>query len=221
MQCTSTACVATVGGGGRSCGGKLPANGTASWAQGAKHVAERRHAEWTATAEYPWGALKRAEMLRHPCILGGHQTKGDKIRSGCLTPAFLVAQKRAEMLRHPCILGDPQTKGDQVRSRYLTSAFSGGHKREEVLRHPCIALGPQRQTRGQNQKWPTGGHIAYRHAFSVKLVIFLCSKVMCFFFAVNACRKKSSHPVIFFFAVRRVIFFFCGKCVYQKNRHVV
>ena len=27
-------------------------------------------------------------MLRHPCILGGPQTKGDKIRIGCLTPAF-------------------------------------------------------------------------------------------------------------------------------------
>ena len=26
-------------------------------------------------------AQKRAEMLRHPCILGGPQTKGDKIRS--------------------------------------------------------------------------------------------------------------------------------------------
>ena len=28
----------------------------------------------------------------------GPQTKGDKIRSGCLTPAFLGAQKRAKML---------------------------------------------------------------------------------------------------------------------------
>ena len=27
------------------------------------------------------GAQKRAEMLRHPCILGGPQIKGDKIRS--------------------------------------------------------------------------------------------------------------------------------------------
>ena len=36
-------------------------------------------------------------------------TKGNKIRSGCLTIAFLGAQKRVEMLRHPCILGGPQT----------------------------------------------------------------------------------------------------------------
>ena len=94
-----------------------------------------------------------------------------KIRSGHLTPAFLGAQKRAERLRHPCILGDPQTKGDKIRSGCLTPAFSGAEKRAEMLRHPCIPGGPQHQARGQNQKWPTGGHIAYRHAFSVKLVI--------------------------------------------------
>ena len=50
-------------------------------------------------------------MLRHSCILGDPQTKGDKIRSGCLTPAFSGAQKRAEVLRHPCILGDPLQRG--------------------------------------------------------------------------------------------------------------
>ena len=67
-------------------------------------------------------------------------TKGNKIRSGCLTLAFSAAQKRAEMLRHPCILGDPQTKGTKSevapshlpswgptsgRKCYVTPAFSG------------------------------------------------------------------------------------------------
>ena len=65
-------------------------------------------------------------MLRHHCIVGVPQTKGDNIRIGCLTPAFSGAQKRAEMLRHPCILGDPQTKGDKIRIDYLTLAFSAG-----------------------------------------------------------------------------------------------
>ena len=37
-------------------------------------------------------------------------TKGNKIKSGCLTPFFLEAQKRAEMLHHPCMLGDPQLR---------------------------------------------------------------------------------------------------------------
>ena len=54
---------------------------------------------------------KRVEMLHHPCILRNPQTKGDKIRIGCLHPAFLGAQKWAEMLHHPCILGGPQQRG--------------------------------------------------------------------------------------------------------------
>ena len=56
------------------------------------------------------GSQKRAEMLRHPCILRDpqRQARGAKSEVACLTPAFWVAQKRAEMLRHPYILGDPQ-----------------------------------------------------------------------------------------------------------------
>ena len=68
------------------------------------------------------GAQKRAKMLRHPCILGGPQTKGDEIRIGCLTPAFSGAQKRAEMLRHPCILGGPQTRGHNQKSKRTLGA---------------------------------------------------------------------------------------------------
>ena len=91
-------------------------------------------------------------MLRHPCILQDPQTKGDKIKIGCLTPAFSRARKRAEMLRHPCILGDPQTKGDKIRIGCLTSAFSGARKRAEMLRHPCILGGPQQRVQNQISK---------------------------------------------------------------------
>ena len=42
--------------------------------------------------------------------------KGDKIRIGCLTPAFWRAHKWAEMLRHPCILDDPQ-QGDKIKAQ--------------------------------------------------------------------------------------------------------
>ena len=74
---------------------------------------------------------KRAEMLRHPCILAGPQQGGQNQKSqrtlgvtmmllvpkrgfeDC--PGFLNrkvgAQKRAEMLRHPCILTGPQQRG--------------------------------------------------------------------------------------------------------------
>ena len=63
------------------------------------------------------GAQKWAEMLHHPCILGDPQTTGDKIRIGCLTPAFSGAQKWAEMLHHPCILGDPQQRGQNQSTK--------------------------------------------------------------------------------------------------------
>ena len=47
-------------------------------------------------------AQKRAEVLRHPCILGGPQRKRDKIRSGYLVLAFSKAEKRVEMLGEDC-----------------------------------------------------------------------------------------------------------------------
>ena len=92
-------------------------------------------------------------MLRHPCILGDPQTKGDKIRSGYLTLAFLGAQKRAETLHHPCILWDPQTKGDKIRIGCLSHAFSGAQKWAEMLHHPCILGDPQ--TKGAKSKVTT------------------------------------------------------------------
>ena len=76
---------------------------------------------------------------------GDPQTKGDKIRSGCLTFAFSGAQKKTEMLRHPCILGHLQRKGNKIRSGRLTLAFSGAHKWAGKLRHPCILGAPHRK----------------------------------------------------------------------------
>ena len=55
-----------------------------------------------------------------PCILGDPQTKGDKIRSGYLTPPFSGAQKRAEVLHHPCILGGPQRKARGQNQKWPT-----------------------------------------------------------------------------------------------------
>ena len=56
-------------------------------------------------------------MLCHPCIRRDPQTKGDKIRRGCLTPSFSGAQKRVEMLYHPYILGGPQQRGQNQKSK--------------------------------------------------------------------------------------------------------
>ena len=56
-------------------------------------------------------------MFRNPLEeRGGGVAKGDKIRIGCLTPAFWRAHKWAEMLRHPCILDDPN-KGDKIKTQ--------------------------------------------------------------------------------------------------------
>ena len=62
-------------------------------------------------------------MLRHPCILGDPQTKGDKIRGGSLTPAFSGAHKWAEMLRHPSYSGIPKQRGtkSEVAPSHLPS----------------------------------------------------------------------------------------------------
>ena len=47
--------------------------------------------------------------------------RGEKIRSGCLTPAVLGAQKRAEVLRNPCIIGGPQHQAQGENQKWLPS----------------------------------------------------------------------------------------------------
>ena len=84
--------------------------------------------------------------------------RGEKLRTGCLTPAVSGAQKRAEVLRNPCILGDPQrqARGENQKglpSRgpkrgwncYVTHAFSGipNAKRREKIRSGFRLGGPK------------------------------------------------------------------------------
>ena len=109
------------------------------------------------------GAQNRSEMLCNPAFSGIPKQRGtksqvaasplhspgltkqggDKIKIGCLTPAFSGAQKRAEMLPHPCILEHPQAKGDKIKIGCLTPAFFGAPMRAELLPHPCILMDPQ------------------------------------------------------------------------------
>ena len=77
-----------------------------------------------------WKIPKRGEQnenwLVHPCLLEGPKeggndasplhsqispTKGNKIRTGCLTSASSEAQKGAVTIPHRCILGDPKQRG--------------------------------------------------------------------------------------------------------------
>ena len=60
-------------------------------------------------------------------IGGGPRQRINKRRSGCLTPAFSLAEKRAEVLHQPCKLGEPQQRG--TKSEVATSPLpSRGHK---------------------------------------------------------------------------------------------
>ena len=71
----------------------------------------------------------------------GFPKRGDKIRSGYITPAFLGARNWAEWLNKPCLLGGPPTMGTKSevatsplpswgpgigRNGYITPTFSGG-----------------------------------------------------------------------------------------------
>ena len=61
------------------------------------------------------GGAKEGGSTTSPLHSQGSPTKGSKIRSGCLTPAFAGAQNMAQMLRHTCILGDTrQRKQNQM-----------------------------------------------------------------------------------------------------------
>ena len=93
----------------------------------------------------PW-AQKRAEMLRHPYILGDPQRQARRVESEVVLnkweqnlkwlphPAFSGAQKRVEMLRHPYILGDPQRQRRGVKSEQVPNK---GEQNQKWLPNTC------------------------------------------------------------------------------------
>ena len=111
-------------------------------------------------------AQKWAEVLHHPCVLGGPQTGGQSQRwptSGrkCyITPAFSGVPKQGEKIK-----GGPQVGGratSPLRSRGSLNKETKSkvaHKWADVLHQPCVLSGPQ--TKGQSQRWPTGGRKCY------------------------------------------------------------
>ena len=117
--------------------------------------------------------------LPQSCLLGGPKvggsamlplhsrgapTKSSKIKIGCLSHAFSVAQNWAELLCYPCILGGPQQRASKSESElaasamasqgpksgrrcYVTHAFSGvpnnGDQNQNSLPQPCLLGGPK------------------------------------------------------------------------------
>ena len=61
------------------------------------------------------GACKWAEVLNNPCILGGPQTLGDKIRNRCLSPAFSGPRRGRKHYITPAFSGVPN-KGDNIKA---------------------------------------------------------------------------------------------------------
>ena len=114
-------------------------------------------------------------MLGLPCTPGDPQrqargaknqkwspTKGNKIRSGCLNPAFSGAQKRARLLRHPCILGDPQRQARAAKK--ISSCPQQRGTKSEVAASPLPSRGraqiPNAKAGSKKWKWGTKSEVA-------------------------------------------------------------
>ena len=111
-------------------------------------------------------AHRWAELLDHPCLLGGPQTRGQSQRcptsgQNCyITPAFFGVPKQGDKVK-----GGPQVARiatSPLRSRGSPNKGTKSkvaHKWAKVIHHPCVLGGPQ--TRGQSQRWPTSGQNCY------------------------------------------------------------
>ena len=113
------------------------------------------------------GAHKWAEMLHHPCILGGPQRHGGQnqnwwgpqVGGNATSPLHSRGSPKtwgtkSELVGPtggrkcyitPTVSGIPKDIGNKIR-------IGGAHKWAEMLHHPFILGGPQRHG-GQNQNW--------------------------------------------------------------------
>ena len=113
------------------------------------------------------GAHKWAEMLHHPCNLGGPQSQGrqnqnwwgPQVGGNATSPLHSRGSQKSRWTKSelagptsgrkcyiaPAFSDVPKDKEDKIR-------IGGAHKWAEMLHHPCILGGPQSQG-GQNQNW--------------------------------------------------------------------
>ena len=85
------------------------------------------------------GAPKEGGNVTPPLHSWGAQTKGNKIRSGCFTPAFSGAQRRAEVVITPAFLEGPQHRG--ATSKVVPNT---GEQNQKWLPHPCLLNSPKK-----------------------------------------------------------------------------
>ena len=143
-------------------------------------------------------------MLRNPCILGDPQQRGTKSvvatstlpsrgpkrgRNCYATPAFSGIPNKGEenqrWLPHPCLPGGPKEGGIATQPLVPEQGFKKG---------PHRAIGKKSLTGVRD----SSGHIAYMHAFSVKLVIFFFAVTPCNFFSGKHVYKKIVKSCNFF-----------------------
>ena len=111
-------------------------------------------------------AQKWAEVLHHPCVLGGPQKRGQSQRrptsgrKSYITPAFSGVPKQGDKGK-----GGPQVDKSATPPLHSLGSSNKGTKSKaaqkwaEVLHHPCVLGGPQ--PRGQRQSWPRSGRECY------------------------------------------------------------
>ena len=107
-----------------------------------------------------WG--QNQKWLHHPCLLRGPELgglatqplppwgspeRGDKIRSGYITPAFSGGRNWAEWLHNPCLLWGPQKWGlnqKRLHNPYRLTSAQSGDTSKLVHGQFHIGDGPQR-----------------------------------------------------------------------------
>ena len=100
-----------------------------------------------------WGAPKRPEWLRNPCIFGKPRQKGRKSVVGASPVPSQGPRRGRNCYVTPALLWVRNAKRrGKIRSGCLTPMFLEAQKRPVLLRNPCILGGPKRQGRGENQK---------------------------------------------------------------------
>ena len=104
-----------------------------------------------ATSTVPCQGLTRERNSYVTPAFLGDPNKGDKIRSGYLTPCLLMGPQEGGNCYVTLAFWGIRNKGDKIRSGYLTLAFFEADKRAKLLHNPCILRVPKQG--GQNEKW--------------------------------------------------------------------
>ena len=110
--------------------------------RGAQRQAQGENQKWLPNPALLKGPNRGRNSYRIPAFPGVPNAKRrEKIRSGCLGPAFSWGQKRAKLLHNPCTLWGPQLKRNEIKSGHLTPCLLMGPKTGELATQPPHSRG--------------------------------------------------------------------------------